>query len=515
MGLAGVIDAESVTILVTMVTAVVSLIVGVGIYYSSSQRSYLSYAWRGVLVVPILCAVFALIGVLLFCRKSSVHTRFTTLFESGLQVTFPRSETHTRIPTHKESTMDLDLLAVAKEFISGYWPHASAAAIAGVTALLTYIRRPKSSAASIGPYFTESALLSPPLVRPAYSDRMAYVLAEMSDLAYYQFEGQRGFVDDAVENVSSLDLTNDTDVRAFLEKFSTELMSGRRLQLESMKKLLSNSGFSLVDVINIGETQGFVCRRNAENEPPYLVLAFRGTEKKISDWLTDARCVPTVEGKSKVHMGFLEAFTKKQDADGKTVKKAVEDILALPEAKDENGARLPIFITGHSLGGALALLATKLVAPNVNGACYTFGAPRIGNYEYFRRLKTPVYRVVNSSDIVPRVPPGAIMMGFVLVVQGISWLTSFAPPVSAIFDKLEEFLDKLNGYRHCGDLRYLSDVAEGRFNSVRLLSNPPAIDRVMWMWKRLAKSIFVPVKSHSMNIYRRKLVQIATDRNNS
>ena len=46
VGLAGVIDAESGTILVTMVTAVVSLIVGVGIYYSSSQRSYLSYAWR-------------------------------------------------------------------------------------------------------------------------------------------------------------------------------------------------------------------------------------------------------------------------------------------------------------------------------------------------------------------------------------------------------------------------------------------------------------------------------------
>ena len=99
--------------------------------------------------------------------------------------------------------MELDLLAAAKELIAGYWPHVSAAAIAGVgtlgTAVFTYIRRPKSSESSIGPYFTEATLLSPPLARPAYSDRMAYVLAEMSDLAYYQFEGQRGFVDDAVE----------------------------------------------------------------------------------------------------------------------------------------------------------------------------------------------------------------------------------------------------------------------------------------------------------------------------
>ena len=269
--------------------------------------------------------------------------------------------------------MEPGLLATAKEFISGYWLHVSGGAVAAAatvgTAIFAYIRRPKSSPTEAGPYFTEAALLSPPLTRPAYSDRMAYVLAEMSDLAYYQFEGQRGFVDDAVENAMSLDLTDDTNVREFLEKFSTELMSGRRLQLGSMKKILSNSGFSLLDVIDINETQGFACKRIAENEPPYLVLAFRGTEKRISDWLTDARCV--------------------------------------------------------------------------------------------RFLKTPVYRIVNSSDIVPRVPPGAGMMGLVLLVQGVSWLTRFAPPLSVAFDKLEEFLDKLNGYRHFGDLRYLSDVAEG------------------------------------------------------
>ena len=228
--------------------------------------------------------------------------------------------------------MEPGLLATAREFISGYWPHVSVGAVAAAatvgTAIFAYIRRPKSPPTEAGPYFTDAALLSPPLTRPAYSDRMAYVLAEMSDLAYYQFEGRRGFVDDAVENAMSLDLTDDTNVREFLETFSTELMSGRRLQLGSMKKVLSNSGFSLLDVIDIRETQGFACKRIVENEPPYVVLAFRGTEKKISDWLTDARCVPTVEGKSKVHSGFLEVFAVKEDADGKTVKDAVEDILA-------------------------------------------------------------------------------------------------------------------------------------------------------------------------------------------
>ena len=107
--------------------------------------------------------------------------------------------------------MEPGLLATAREFISGYWPHVSGGAVAAAatvgTATFAYIRRPKSSPTEVGPYFTEAALLSPPLTRPAYSDRMAYVLAEMSDLAYYQFEGQRGFVDDAVENAMSFDVT--------------------------------------------------------------------------------------------------------------------------------------------------------------------------------------------------------------------------------------------------------------------------------------------------------------------
>ena len=329
---------------------------------------------------------------------------------------------------------------------------------------------------------------------------------------YYQFEGQSDFIDDAVENALALKLSSGGDVRAFLDKFSTDSMSERRVSLKFLKKILANSGFSLLDIINIAETQGFVCKRIAENEPPYLVLAFRGTEKKVSDWLTDVLCVPTVEGKTKVHTGFLEAFTTHTDAEGRTVEDVVTAILNHPDATDENGKLFPLFITGHSLGGALALLATKRVAPNVNGACYTFGAPRVGNYEYFRLIKTPVYRIVNSSDVVPRVPPGALMLLLRGITRAISWLTGLFPAVSSLVDRVEAFLDKLKGYRHYGDQRYLSDVAAGRFQDVRLLLNPPAIDRIVWMWRHLAESLFVPFKCHSMSIYRKKLEYIANER---
>lgn len=408
--------------------------------------------------------------------------------------------------------MEMNLLAVAKDIVGEYWHLLIPAAGVIGTGIFSFIRRSKSSATDGGPYFTEATLLSPPLTRPAYSDRMAYVLAEMSALAYYQFEDRLGLVDDEVDNALSRDLTDAADVREFLDAFSTKLMGGRRLSLKHLRKILQNSGFVLLDIINVGETQGFVCKRVAENEPPYLVLSFRGTEKKFSDWATDARCIPTVAGKSKVHTGFLEAFTSKSNADGRSVREAVREILARDEAKDENNKALPLFITGHSLGGALALLTTKLIAPNINGACYTFGAPRVGNYEYFQLVKTPVYRVVNSSDIVPRLPPGAGMWIVISVFRALAWLTILAPNVSAMFDKVEETLDKLKGYRHFGDLRYLSDVAEGRFDKVRLLSNPPMIDRIIWMSQALRDSIYSPVRGHGMHIYRRKLLHIANVR---
>ena len=202
----------------------------------------------------------------------------------------------------------------------------------------------------------------------------------------------------------------------------------------------------------------------------------------------------------------------KKNEQNLTAQEVVEEILSRPEAKDRDGQRLPLYITGHSLGGALALIATKLVAPDVNGACYTFGAPRVGNYEYFRKIKTPVYRVVNSADVVPRVPPGPFMIVLRGVAQALSWLTGFVPAVAQLFDRGEEFLDGLKGYRHHGDLRYLTDVAEGRFSEVRLLKNPPAGDRVMWAFRRMVRSVFVPIKSHNMNIYRWKLAHLARER---
>ena len=411
--------------------------------------------------------------------------------------------------------METGLLSNVWDLVVNYWLYIAGSPVVLVllrAGTLAISRRPKSEPKEPGPYFSDTKLLSPPNSRPAYSDRMAYLLAEMSDLAYYRFESGTRFVDEGVKTALLLDLTKKPNIRDFLEHFSTNMLTGRGLSQTSLERVLRNSGFALLGVIDVDETQGFICKRDVDGERPYLVLAFRGTEKKVSDWLTDARCFPKMQGRTKVHTGFHDAFTEKKDGSGKTAQKIIEDILDSADAKDKNEKPLQLFITGHSLGGALALLATKLVAPNVDGACYTFGAPRVGNYEYFRYIKTPVYRIVNSADIVPRVPPGAIVILFRGVARVMSLAAKFSPAFSSLFSRFEDFLGKMQGYRHYGDQRYLTDVATGRFQDVRLLLNPPTMDRLVWFWLHIASSVFVPLKSHSMHIYRRKLAHIAKQR---
>ena len=71
-----------------------------------------------------------------------------------------------------------------------------------------------------------------------------------------------------------------------------------------------------------------------------------------------------------------------------------------------------IWVTGHSLGGAMASLASTWlayynIAPRKNIILYTFGMPRVGNYDYARqhdKLVNNSWRVVNDDDLVPHFP---------------------------------------------------------------------------------------------------------------
>ena len=78
----------------------------------------------------------------------------------------------------------------------------------------------------------------------------------------------------------------------------------------------------------------------------------------------------------RVHAGFIKAWT--QNGFSKKVLDRVKEIEALPGRA--SGVPLRFWVTGHSLGGALAVLASHALHSEFPGStitCYTFGCPRV------------------------------------------------------------------------------------------------------------------------------------------
>ncbi len=120
--------------------------------------------------------------------------------------------------------------------------------------------------------------------------------------------------------------------------------------------------------------------------PDRQVLVFRGTQVTEQWSWTDIKTnlqrgkVQWLTG-GKVHRGYGAALI--------SVWHEISDNL--------NGS--PLTITGHSLGGVLATLASTLTdAPAI-----TFGAPAVGDGAFADRLKA-VTRVVRDGDIAPKYP---------------------------------------------------------------------------------------------------------------
>lgn len=82
-----------------------------------------------------------------------------------------------------------------------------------------------------------------------------------------------------------------------------------------------------------------------------------------------------------------------------------------------------IWVAGHSLGGAMASLASTWIssfnlAPRKNIILYTFGMPRVGNYDYallHDQLVNNSWRVVNENDLIPHFP---LIIGVPSVLTG-------------------------------------------------------------------------------------------------
>ena len=149
-------------------------------------------------------------------------------------------------------------------------------------------------------------------------------------------------------------------------------------------------GFTGCTFVSLVDTECFVA-----TSPAVVLVAFRGTAG-VADWIADLNFLSITRPYGTVHRGFCYAF---QDVNAR-----LRQILSLFTG-------LPVVVTGHSLGGALATIAAAEWSGQVPVArIFTFGQPAVGtdgfanfiDQNYARRF----FRFVNHNDAVARVPPG-------------------------------------------------------------------------------------------------------------
>jgi triacylglycerol lipase len=156
-------------------------------------------------------------------------------------------------------------------------------------------------------------------------------------------------------------------------------------------------------------TQCFVVHNEA-----FAVLSFRGTEidnfmGAFADWVRNLDFKPVADSSGgRVHRGFAQNIAAVWDDTGEAgLRNYLKRIL-------ESGTRT-LWITGHSLGAALAVLAAERAVREANfvvNGVYTFGCPCVGDGGFkdhytAQGLYDRTYRFVNDLDVVRRLPPGS------------------------------------------------------------------------------------------------------------
>ena len=162
-------------------------------------------------------------------------------------------------------------------------------------------------------------------------------------------------------------------------------------QAADVADLMGRLGAAKTHGLDRRDTQAFLA-----TWPDKAVLSFRGTEIDVlGDILSDLAVHKTDFRGARVHSGFLEKLETLWDDD-------------LEARLDELGdARIPVWVTGHSLGGAIATLAgMRWPFQEV----VTFGQPRVGSGLDDAFVAHGHVRYVNGLDSVPRIPPA--IMGY-------------------------------------------------------------------------------------------------------
>lgn len=147
-----------------------------------------------------------------------------------------------------------------------------------------------------------------------------------------------------------------------------------------------------------------------------IVVSWRGTVS-ASEWYEEFKSDLENFGhgdRAKVEQGFLSLYTSKCASTRYNKSSASEQVMheigKLMHFYRRRGEEVSLTITGHSLGGALALLNAHEAAanfPNLPVSVISFGAPRVGNPGFrdeLNEMGVNILRVIIKQDVIPWMP---------------------------------------------------------------------------------------------------------------
>lgn len=171
-------------------------------------------------------------------------------------------------------------------------------------------------------------------------------------------------------------------------------LSSEELKASERDLGLQRKKSKYINVDDTAEAWVFYTRDNS------VVVACRGTEPtELKDVVADLDLYPLQHPRAgRVHRGFY-AYAQKVYP------------LILEEIQKNATEKSEVYVCGHSLGGAMAVLvAENLVSDGIAvKELRTFGQPRVGTKGFIEHLGTcgigEYKRYVNNNDVVPKVPP--------------------------------------------------------------------------------------------------------------
>lgn len=120
--------------------------------------------------------------------------------------------------------------------------------------------------------------------------------------------------------------------------------------------------------------------------PDVILVAIRGTSEK-KDWLINLRAPALLSKAPAYHTGFRKEAELGHDELFRRIRRR----------------RCPVWVAGHSLGGAVAAIINQR---NTTWGGYVFGTPRYANAAGVARREPHAF--VRPSDLVPHIPPSRL-----------------------------------------------------------------------------------------------------------